>query len=500
MPYTDATLFTTKETLARRMRQSNKPTILAQADINRMRWHADPLYPTESVTGRDDNAFRRDNIVRSQISADRMRTWKNTVADQREERLRRLEERKAAKEREIKELENAWLERERKKAELVNAKYVKYKEQDSDYMRMFQSAKLAASCLESLSATRAARETQAKADHDASVKEKEHILKAYQDEVEGNKKRVEEQRITRVWYDRENDKQIALHRQEHEEEKQERQRELESLRKAQKDSLEYERQETMRVFERNKACRDMLDRQMEERSRIKQLEKLEDQAVDLEIKVIQQKNEERKAIHERKRSEVKKLKEEASETVKQAIAAQVKENNAKRIDAMLRCEGADVTEQRAEQMRRAREEKYRKVAEDARRFNEENAATRFAHKTVEEMADYEYGQKKILENKAEEAYEKALADEKRIAARARAAEMLAEINTKRMAREKAREIERVCDLAAALKDVREAQDLVERCRRMALEEQDPLVRRAYDIVIRNINQRVRTISWQVNQK
>lgn len=495
MPYTDTTLFATKPKVTQRMTKSNKPIVLDQYDLNMIRHRAGPLYPTESVSGRDDTVFNRNNIIRAQIGADRTKTWKNTLEDQRKERLQKMADREAAKEQEIRELEQAWLERERKKTDAVQEQYQRHKILDNDYMRMFHSAKMTADCLKDLAETKRIKDERRQAEIQEGIQAKETAYKLYKEEVDANAQKALEQRAARERVDRVNMAQIRKGQYQRDEERREKKNELLEMKKVKELDEEIRRKEQEDTHRRNMTCRSILDKQVEERKKQDNIRALEDMAADLEIQMVQQKLEERNAIHEARMKDLKEKKAAAAETAQLAVAKQIKADEERRINSMLRCEGQDVTNIRAEEARKARAAKYKKLEDEAKKINEFNVADKFARKAVEDMADMEYYQKQHLEHLREAEYEKMLTEEKRAEAKRMATETLAEIAKLKLAREKEKEFESFCDKCAVLKDQREARELVERCRKMAEAEEDERVRRAYAIVIRDINRRDKTISW-----
>ncbi|KAE8302261.1 putative Maebl [Giardia duodenalis] len=495
MPYTDTTLFATKPKITQRMTKSNKPIVLDQYDLNMIRHRAGPLYPTESVSGRDDTIFNRNNIIRAQIGAERTKTWKNTIEDQRQARLQKMADQEAAKEQEIRELEQAWLEREKKKADAVQEQYRRHKELDNDYMRMFRSAKITADCLKDLAETKRIKEERRQAELQEGLQEKETAYRLYKEEVDANAEKALAQRTARERVDRVNLAQTQKGQYQREEERRERENELVEMRRLKALDEELHRKEYEDTRRRNMTCRSILDKQVEEKKKQDNIRALEEMATDLEIQMVQQKLDERHAIHEARMKSLKEKKAAATEIAQLAVAKQIKADEERRINSMLRCEGQDITNVRAEEARQARAAKYKKLEDEARKINEFNVADKFARKAVEEMADLEYNQKQHLEHVREAEYEKMLAEEKRAEAKRMATETLAEIAKLRLAREKEKEFESFCDKCAVLKDQREARELVERCRKMAEAEEDERVRRAYAIVIRNINRRDRSISW-----
>lgn len=495
MPYTDTTLFATKPQITQRMTKSNKPIVLDQYDLNMIRHRAGPLYPTESVSGRDDTVFNRNNIIRAQIGADRTKTWKNTIEDQRKERLKKMADREAAKELEIKELEQAWLEREKKKADAIQEQYQRHKMLDNDYMRMFHSAKMTADCIKDLAETQMIKEERRKAEVQEGIRAKETAYQLYKEEVDANAQKALEQRAARERMDRVNLAQIKREKSKREEERREKENELMEMRKIKELDMDIRKKEQEDALKRNMTCRSILNKQVEEKKKQDNIRALEDMAADLEIQMVQQKLEERNAIHEARMKTLKEKKAAAAETAQLAVAKQIKADEERRINSMLKCEGQDITNIRAEEARKARAAKYKKLEDEARKINEFNVADKFARKAVEDMAEMEYYQKQHLEHLREAEYEKTLMEEKRAEAKRMAAETLAEITKLKLAREKEKEFESFCDKCAVLKDQREARDLVERCRKMAEAEEDERVRRAYAIVIRDINRRDKTISW-----
>lgn len=495
MPYTDTTLFATKPKITQRMTKSNKPIVLDQYDLSMIRHRAGPLYPTESVSGRDDTVFNRNNIIRAQIGAERTKTWKNTIEDQRQARLKKMADREAAKEQEIRDLEQAWLEREKKKADAVQEQYRRHKELDNDYMRMFHSAKMTADCLKGLAETKQIKDERRQAELQEGIQEKETAYKLYKEEVDANARKVLEQRAAREHVDRVNLAQVQRGQYQRDEERREKENELMEMRKVKALDEEIRRKEQEDAHKRNMTCKSILDKQVEEKKKQDNIRALEEMAAELEIQLVQQKLDERNAIYTTQMKSLKEKKAAAAETAQMAVAKQIKADEERRINSMLKCEGQDVTNVRAEEARQARAAKYKKLENEARKINEFNVADKFARKAVEEMANIEYHQKQHLEHVREAEYEKMLADEKRAEAKRMAAETLNEIAKLKLAKEKEKEFEKFCDKCAVLKDQREARDLVERCRKMAEAEEDERVRRAYAIVIRDINKRDRCISW-----
>lgn len=496
MPLIDDTLFATKAKYAKQRASPDKSVLLTSSDLDVIRHRAGPMYTTESVSGRDDGLHNRKAIQRSELGAERAKAWDNTFAAQRRQRLNNLSEMEAARQRETHDLSDAWLERLAARKEMTNAHAAALARHESEHMRLLKSAKATASCVGHQAVARAHRDAQVALERTAALAEKAGYVAAYEGELQENRRvaaaRLDAAREVLDFQHRQGaardiqlkmTEQAALAR-----ERQDYERDLCTIR----EERARQRAEDQAKKQRTRAA---LDYQAQQEQAARDRAALEERAADLEGDLVHQRRAERRAIEQRKLQAIRDQKARLCEATYDTLCAERLRSEAVREAGYQKMEREALTQDRADADAAQRLAQSRKLLADCADYNLVQQATRFAHDTVERMAELEYGARLRGELQCDADRDADAERQRAYDARAQAVRNKSDLLEREVRRRQDLLAEQQGDRAAVQRDLDEIAALKAQIREYAEAEQDPAVRKAYGSVIGRMNKAEKTVSW-----
>lgn len=498
MSRVDSTLFASDPRQRERIMQRAARTVITRSELEAMHSRASPLYIAESVTGRDDAAYNRGQVSRSDQGAQRASHWKHTAAGEREARLQRVEAHKKARQDQMLEEAAAWDARlAKRKADVLD--HAAQLEQDgSEYRRQLRSAKMVADAAAWRTEAEKYAAEKAVEEWEAGQAEKRSITAAYEAQKAEDAARAAERKEQARSLRKANQEIIQRKQDALAEEEREKQRDLEFMHAEAAALKEEQARELARKQSRARQNRQALDIATAELAESRRRQSLEERALDLEADMAHE-HKERLAALERERKEAVRAEAAArSQRLYELTAKGAAEAQKKREALLASCELAEITSLRHAHEEAERAEKSRKLAQECADTNLLLQAEHFAREAVDRMADLEYGAALGKELRDGEEADAAAARRARAEAQKLCRAQKKELEDQARERAEREAAEKRADLQAALAEQEAVRRVRQDCLEIAEKETDPNVRAAYRSVIRGLHKQESTISWQAD--
>jgi len=498
MSSVDRTLFAPDPRERERIMQRASRTVITRSELEAIRSRASPLYVAGSATGRDDSAYNRAQVSRSDQGAQRASHWKHTAAGEREARLQRVEAHKKARQDEMLEEAAAWDARlARRKADVLDHA-AQLEQEGTEYRRQLRSAKMVAEAAAWRVEAEKYAAQKATAEWEAGQAEKRELIAANEAQKaedaareaerkeQGRKVRAANEEIIRQ-------KQDALA-----EEQKEKQRELEYMRSEAAALKEEQAKELARKQAKARQNKQALDIATAELEESRRRQALEERALDLEADLAHQHKEKLAALEREKKAAAAAEAAARSQRLYELTAKDAAESQQKREALLSSCELAEITSARHAHEEEERAAKSKRLAQECADTNLLIQAEHFAREAVDRMAELEYGAALTKELRDDEAAEAQTAFRAREEARKRCGEQKKELEDRARERAEREAAEKQADLQAALAEQEAVRRVRQDCLDIANQETDPSIRAAYRSVIRGLEKQESTISWQAD--